>query len=75
MNDIQNKPNTENEILRAKDVIRLVNISRSFFYRWLANGDIPLTRIKIGPRATGFKRLEVEAWLNGKRENETGDEK
>ncbi|MBM3604882.1 MAG: AlpA family phage regulatory protein [Alphaproteobacteria bacterium] len=59
-----------NEILRLPKVIALIGMSRSWLYAEVATGRFP-TPVKLGTRAIGWRRSDVEAWLTSR--SSTGD--
>ncbi|MFH5884092.1 helix-turn-helix transcriptional regulator [Halalkalibaculum sp. DA3122] len=59
-------PNSDLQLLRPKEVCQLLGgIHISTLYRWMDEGKFPVQKIQIGPRAVGFKRSEVEKYING----------
>ena len=59
------------QIIRVKELCSLLKISVPTLYRWHANGDIPLNKIKYGKNIVGYRRADVEEWLNERAESET----
>jgi|HubBroStandDraft_4_1064222.scaffolds.fasta_scaffold925965_1 prophage regulatory protein len=55
------------EVLRSPDPERLIGVHRSTLWRWEREGDFP-KRIKLGGRASGYLRSEVEQWLRDRAE-------
>jgi prophage regulatory protein len=55
-------PSGPTRILRLKEVIRLVGLSRSQIYQMAADGTFPKP-IKIGVHASGWNSEEVAAWI------------
>lgn len=51
--------------LRTRDVLKLLNISRSTLFRLEKKGLFP-KRIKIGDRAIGWIEKEVSEWMKKK---------
>ena len=49
-------------VLRLRDVEALTGRKRSSIYEDMAAGRMPRS-IKIGPRAVGWLRPDIEAWL------------
>lgn len=49
-------------VLRPKAVRRHLSLSRSAIRARLADGDFPVP-IKLGPRAIGWLRSDIDAWL------------
>jgi prophage regulatory protein len=54
-------------VLRTKQVIKEYNVSRSFIWRGEKAGTFP-KRVKLGARAVGWLRTDLEAWLQGLKE-------
>ncbi|UVT20108.1 MAG: AlpA family phage regulatory protein [Nitrospira sp.] len=52
-------------VLRIKDIQRLISLSRSAIYSRLSDLDFPRP-IKLGPRAIGWLKSDIEAWLAGR---------
>lgn len=65
------KPETDNKtngtmeriILRPKDVVQMTGLSRTQIWRLEVNGDFPI-RKRLGARATGWFREDIERWLS-----------
>ena len=56
---------TEPLILRLRDVVRLTAISRSRIYVFMAREDDPFPKpIRLGPNSVGWRRAEIEEWLD-----------
>ena len=53
------------ELLRLKDVCRIVGLSRSTIYGAMANGRFPRA-VRIGVRAVRWRSSDVAAWLASK---------
>lgn len=58
----------ERAILREKDVIKFVGKSRTTIWRDEKEGRFP-KRVKIGARAVGWLRSDLEAWLESLKES------
>lgn len=56
---------SELKILRPKALCRILGISIASLYRWEKEGKLPIKKIKFGPNCVGYRRSDVEAWLNG----------
>ena len=52
-------------VLRANDVLAIINVSKPTFYRWLREGRFP-PGIKYGPNTTGWPCHVIDAWLSEK---------
>ena len=50
-------------ILKLKEVRRLTRLSKATIYRLLNSGEFPRP-IRLGVRAVGWRREEVEQWLD-----------
>lgn len=59
------------QIIRVKELCSLLKISVPTLYRWHANGDIPLKKIRFGKNIVGYRKADVENWLNEIEEAET----
>lgn len=53
------------EIWRLPRVIRTVGMGRSWIYLAIADGRFPAP-VQLGVRAVGWKRTEIEAWLDSR---------
>ena len=49
-------------ILRAKDLVEIVGVSKNTIHNWVKLGIFPKP-FKLGPRAIGWRVEEVEDWL------------
>ncbi|MBH9577765.1 helix-turn-helix transcriptional regulator [Inhella proteolytica] len=56
-------------VLRPLQAAEYLNISRSFLYKLIKDGQI--ARLKLGGRASGFLRADLDAWLLKQREAAT----
>lgn len=56
----------EQAILRWRDIIRVVRLSRVTIWRRVKDGDFPKPVRLGGPRsrAVGWRRTDIERWLN-----------
>jgi len=63
----------EQAILREKEVIKVVGLSRTSIWRKERLGTFP-RRVKLGPegRAVGWLRSSIEDWLQGLKEQGAG---
>ena len=57
----------QKEVFRIKETCKIVNKSRSQIWRDEMQGKFP-RRVKIGARAVGHLRRDIEAWLQGLKE-------
>jgi len=57
------------QIIRPKEAADLLGIAISTLYRWSEQPDFP-KRIKIGKRASGWRRSDLEEWLDQKANNQ-----
>lgn len=55
----------EIQILRVRAVMAMTGISKNSIYRQMDAGDFPQA-IRLGPRAVGWRKAEVEEWLAGR---------
>jgi prophage regulatory protein len=56
------------KIIRLPSVKALTGLSRSTIYAMTAAGTFP-ARVKLGARAVGWVREEVEAWMQSRIDN------
>ena len=56
------QPSIDNVILRWKEVVKIIPISRSHAHALAAQGKFPKP-IKLGLRASGWLESEINAWL------------
>ena len=58
---------TEVMILRMSAVVAMTGISRSRIYVFMAREDDPFPKpIRLGPNSVGWRKAEVEAWLDSR---------
>ena len=50
-------------LLRPGDVVRVLNIGKRTFERWLASGRFPRPDIKAGAKISLWKPATVRAWI------------
>jgi prophage regulatory protein len=55
------------QVLRTKQVVAEYAVSRTFIWRGEKAGTFP-KRVKLGARAVGWLRSDLEAWLQGLKE-------
>ena len=53
------------EIYRLPAVVTACGISRSTIYEVIRRGDFPAP-VKLGARAVGWRRSDIEAWLESR---------
>ena len=53
------------EIVRRSEVVRMTGLSSTTLWRLESNGRFP-ARISLTEKRVGWRRTEVEAWLNAK---------
>jgi excisionase family DNA binding protein len=58
------------QILTVKQVCALLNCSVPTIYRWREEGKLPFPLLKIGPRKVGFRKSDVERYINEQVEND-----
>tara|TARA_R110000803_G_C11706683_1_gene286291 strand:+ start:200 stop:439 length:240 start_codon:yes stop_codon:yes gene_type:complete len=56
------QPSIDNAILRWPEVAKIIPISRSHAHGLAAQGKFPKP-IKLGPRASGWLKSEINAWI------------
>lgn len=56
----------KSEIIRPTQLAAMLSVSRSTVYRWGNDKNHPLPPpISLGKRLTGWKRSDIESYLNG----------
>jgi prophage regulatory protein len=58
-------PEPQGRILRAKDVMRMIGLSRSTIWRLEHEGKFP-KRANIGGNAVGWLDTEIRAWIDNR---------
>lgn len=53
----------DEKILKIKQVVEVVCISRSSLYTMVKRGDFPKP-LKLGMRSSGWLKTEVDAWIS-----------
>ena len=51
------------QIMRPKEVCRVIGVSRSTLERWRRSGVFPAPQ-KLGPQVVGWRTTAVEEWLS-----------
>ena len=54
-----------NEILRKPRVLALIGIGNTSLYEAIKRGDFPAP-VKLGVRAVGWRRSDIESWLDSR---------
>jgi excisionase family DNA binding protein len=49
-------------VLRIQPAAEYISVSRAFLYRLIERGELP--KIKLGGRAAGIRRADLDAWVN-----------
>ena len=57
-----NAPGTPPAIFRIQDSADYIAVSRAFLYKLIDRGE--LTKIKLGGRAAGIRRADLDAWVD-----------
>ena len=52
-------------VLRIRDLVDAIGLSKARIYEMVAAGEFPRP-IRLGPRAVGWRRSDVEAWLDSR---------
>ena len=52
-----------NRLLRLKEVVQMVGLSRTSIYRLVDSGDFPHP-IRVGPRAVRWRLRDIEQWIS-----------
>ena len=55
----------ESRILRCRSLVQLTELSKASIYRLVRAGEFPAP-IKLGARAVGWRRDEIEDWIAGR---------
>ena len=67
---------TTYSVMKMKEMVDVVGISRSYIYALQARGEFPSPiRLVKGGRATGYLRSEINDWLKGRIDETRGDVK
>lgn len=53
------------QILRMREVIQRIGLSRSSIYKLMENNDFPKP-MKLGSQAIGWRDTEIEAWISNR---------
>ena len=59
----------QNAILRPKAAAEYLGVSASTLYRWANESDFPKP-IKLGRQASGWRRTDLDAWLERRAEGQ-----
>ena len=59
---IQTTPGSTPAVLRPRASAAYIGMSLSFLYALIRSG--ALTKIKLGARAAGIRRSDLDAWVN-----------
>lgn len=54
------------KVIRTKDLLKQLNISRITVWRWCKEGKFPAP-LKVNGRAFGFRVQDVEAWMDAQK--------
>ena len=49
-------------IIRVRDVVERIGVSRSTLYQWVSEGRFPPS-IPLGARAVGWREADVDEWI------------
>ena len=59
-------------ILRPAEAARFLGVSRGTLYRWqMENPDFPRL-LHLGARSSGWRKADLEAWINTRAEESNG---
>jgi len=65
---------TNYSVIKMKELVQVVGISRSYIYALQARGEFPRPiRLVKGGRSTGYLRSEIDDWVKGRIEATRGD--
>ena len=54
------------KVIRTKDLLKQLNISRISLWRWSKEGKFPQP-LRVNGRAFGYRVQDVESWLDGQK--------
>ncbi len=57
-----NSPGHAPSVLRIQPAADYISVSRAFLYQLIGRGEI--VKIKLGGRAAGIRRSDLDAWVN-----------
>jgi prophage regulatory protein len=64
--NMENKSTTLSlELIRERELLSNLNVHHSTIWRWVKNNGFPRP-IRIGVRATAWRRRDIESWLNAR---------
>jgi prophage regulatory protein len=52
-------------LLRIKQVSKIIGVSRSTIYNWIARGDFPKPK-QLGPRAVAWDSDDISDWMKSR---------
>jgi len=55
----------DDPIIRPREAMRMLGIKNTTLYEWVKQGLLPAP-IKLGPRATGWRKSTLDAFLDGR---------
>jgi len=55
----------QKRIIRLKEVIRRVGLSRSSIYQYIQTGQFP-RQVALGGRAVGWLEFDIDRWIDGR---------
>jgi len=55
--------NSNIQIIRPKQLCKMLGISIPTLFRWHAEGHIPIQKVRFGKAAVGYRLSDVERWL------------
>ena len=61
----QTNPDYPRELLRLRDLLKVVPISRSVIYDMVKRGEFPKP-VKVGPRAVAWRMSDVRDWIDSR---------
>ena len=63
-----NNDNFENQMIRKKDVLKMVRIANSTLYRWIAAEEFPKA-VKLSAGCVRWHLNEINEWIEAKKGN------
>lgn len=57
------------KILRGKQLVELLGVSKATLYRWQSKGHFPKS-VRLGPNTVGWYEEDVRNWLEQQRQSQ-----
>ena len=62
---MKTNPDYPRELLRLRDLLKVVPVSRSVIYDMMKAGEFPKP-VKVGPRAVAWRMSDVRDWIDSR---------